>query len=154
MDEVRLAYIKMFQTYPGADHIAVAAMVNREEAFNDNGEFGSGFRLMKAICQAQMDNIALFMVREFGGKHLGPRRFTIMTDLADIALEKIDEQRRKSFSSPKSGRSRQSSDSNSSKNEDASVHDVDETPTEEHPIEEQEEKSQQQDQTQEKQIRN
>lgn len=93
MDEVKLAYIKMFQDHSSADHIAVASVVHGEEAFNDNGKFGSGYRMLRVLKQHGMDNIALFMTRQFGGVHLGPRRFKIITDLATIATEKMQETR-------------------------------------------------------------
>lgn len=99
MDQVRLAYVKLFQNNPSADHIAVACVVNGEEAHNDNGEFGSSIRLLRCIRDEAMDNVALFMTRQFGGVHLGPKRFNIMTNLAGLALEKLAEMRvRKSVS--------------------------------------------------------
>lgn len=96
--QVRLAYVKMFQNFPHADHIAMAAIVKGEEVYNDDGEFGSGIRLLRCIRKSALDFVALFMVREFGGVHLGPRRFKIMMDLADIALEKVYEQRQRVMS--------------------------------------------------------
>lgn len=83
------AYVKLFQNYPTADHIAVAAMIKGEEAFQDNSEFGSGFRMLRSIKQAKMENIAVFLIRYYGGSNLGPRRFTIITDLVNAALEKV-----------------------------------------------------------------
>lgn len=86
------AYIRLFQKYPAADHIAVASRIKGEEAFNDNGEFGSGYRILREIKQSGLDNIAIFLIWYFGGQHLGPRRFVIMKDLVAAALEKIQEQ--------------------------------------------------------------
>lgn len=93
VDQVKLAYTKMFQDNPSADHIAMACKVNGQEAFNDNGEFGSGVRILRAIQASGLDNVALYMTRQYGGVNLGPRRFKIMTDLAELALEKLDDMR-------------------------------------------------------------
>lgn len=84
------AYIKLFQKYPTADHIAVASIIGSEEEFNDNGEFGSGFRILRCLKQKKAENTAVFLIRYFGGQHLGPRRFSIMTDLVNAALDKVD----------------------------------------------------------------
>lgn len=102
MDQVKLAYIKMFQNNPSADHIAVACIVNGEEAYNDNAEFGSGFRLLRSIKDANIDNVALFLTRQYGGVNLGPRRFNIMTNLAYLALEKVAESRSRLMEQPSS----------------------------------------------------
>lgn len=87
--DVSKAYIQLFQKYPSADHIAVAAIIQGEEAFNDDGEFGSGYRMLRTIKQSGYNNnIAVFMIRHFGGVNLGPRRFTIITDLVEAAIHK------------------------------------------------------------------
>lgn len=78
-----------------ADHIAVACVVGDQEAYHDNGEFGAGFRLLKAIKNSGMNNVALFMIRQFGGINIGPKRFTIMVDLAELALEKLEDTRKR-----------------------------------------------------------
>lgn len=91
-DVLHKAYIKLFQKYPTADHIAAAAILQDEEAYNDNGEFGSGYRILRCMKQAKVHNTVVFMIRFFGGVHLGPRRFSIMTDLVSAALEKVSEQ--------------------------------------------------------------
>lgn len=84
------AYIKLFQKYPTADHIAVASIIKGEEEFNDNGEFGSGYRILRCLKQKNAQDTVVFLIHYFGGRHLGPRRFNIMTDLVNAALEKID----------------------------------------------------------------
>lgn len=88
-DEVRQAYVKLAQDYPAADHISVACSVNQQTAYQDNGEHGSGFRILRCIKQASVDNVAIFIMRHYGGINLGPRRFTIINELAKAALEKI-----------------------------------------------------------------
>lgn len=58
VDNVRLAYVKMFQKYSMADHIALAYLINDEDGYNDNGEFGSGFRLLCTIKSSGLNNVA------------------------------------------------------------------------------------------------
>lgn len=89
IDEARLAYIKLFQEFPSADHIAGTFCIGNSKDYQDNGEFGSGFRLLKVLNDAGLDNIAIFMIRHHGGTNLGPRRFVIMTDLARAALDRF-----------------------------------------------------------------
>lgn len=129
INSVRLAYTKMFQQYPAADHIAMAASIDGKEAYQDNGEFGSGFRMLKAIQLSPLNNVALFMIRQFGRIHLGPRRFVIINDLATIALQKAEEQQNLrtvrspsstgSSSSDKHDDSSQDSDANDDNQDDA-----------------------------------
>lgn len=89
-DDVSRAYIQLLQKYPSADHIAVAAVVKGEDAFHDNREFGYGYRMLRTIKQSNYDNnIAIFMIRHFGGVNLGPKRFTIITDLVEAAIHKV-----------------------------------------------------------------
>lgn len=89
VDDVRRAHLKLFQDYPSADHIVAAFSVKGEQDYQDNGEYGAGFRLLKVIREMGMDNVAVFIIRHFGGNHLGPRRFTIMMDLARAALSRL-----------------------------------------------------------------
>lgn len=89
VEEVRKAYIRISQDFPSADHIAVAYSVRDTLGFHDNQEFGSGFRLLDTIKASMEDNIAVFLVRQYGGTHLGPRRFTIMRELTEEVLQKI-----------------------------------------------------------------
>lgn len=91
MEDVRLAHIKLFQKFPSADHISVATMVQGEEAYQDDKEHGVGYRMLKIMKQASVDNVALFMIRHYGGINLGPRRFTIIAELTRAALDKLTE---------------------------------------------------------------
>lgn len=88
MNQVHHAYIKLVQEFPTADHIAVACVVKFEQAYQDNGEHGSAFRILRCIKEATLDNVAVFILRPFRGTHLGPRRFKIMAELTRAALEK------------------------------------------------------------------
>lgn len=80
----------MFQTYPHADHIVVAYSSEFELGFHDNGQFGAGFRILNTIKEANLGDVAVFIIREYGGENLGPVRFEIMKDLAEQALQALN----------------------------------------------------------------
>lgn len=88
-NQVKYAYTRLFQNQPSADHIAVAAMIKGEEAYHDNGEFGAGYRMLRSIKKRGDQNVAVFLIRYYGGVNLGPRRFKIIADLVDASLEKL-----------------------------------------------------------------
>lgn len=89
MNDVHLAYKRLFREYPGADHIAAAFNVEREDGFQDDSEFGSGFRLLRVITDARLLNTAVFVVRYYGGENLGAQRFVVMKELAEEAIYKL-----------------------------------------------------------------
>lgn len=90
LNDVHLAYKKLFREFPGADHIAAAFSAEGEEGYQDDSEFGSGYRLLNVIKDAKLLNVSVFVVRYYGGEHLGPQRFTVMKELAEEALHKIN----------------------------------------------------------------
>lgn len=86
MNTVHLAYKRLFREHPGADHIAAAFIVEGDDGYQDDSEFGSGFRLLHVLKEAKLFNTAVFVVRYYGGEHLGPQRFTVMKELAAEAI--------------------------------------------------------------------
>lgn len=90
MNEVHLAYIKMFQNNPSADHIIAAFVCGLESGFQDDAEFGAGYRLLQVLRDSHIGNIAVFITRDFGGEHLGPLRFQIMRDLAVDVIAQLN----------------------------------------------------------------
>lgn len=89
LNDVHLAYIKMFQTYPHADHVVVAYSAEGDLGFHDDGEFGAGYRILNIIKDSHLRDVSLFVIREYGGEHLGPARFDVMKSLAAKALEAL-----------------------------------------------------------------
>lgn len=75
LNDVHLAYMKMFQPYPQADHIVAAFATENEEGFQDNGEFGAGHRVLAVITDSKLYQAAVFVIREYGGQHLGPQHW-------------------------------------------------------------------------------
>lgn len=89
MNEVHLAYKRLFREFPAADHIAAAFDCQGESGYQDDSEYGSGYRLLNSIRDTKVGNLAVFVIRFYGGEHLGPARFTAIKDLAVEALQKI-----------------------------------------------------------------
>ncbi len=61
------------------------------DGFNDDDDFGMG-RVVRDEMQKQGDmNMVIFITRQYGGIHLGNRRFEIIKDLVKKVLEKHKE---------------------------------------------------------------
>lgn len=89
MNDIHLAYKRLFREFPEADHIVAAANYQQEEMFQDDSEFGAGYRLLNIIRDFHLGNVAVFVIRHYGGEHVGPMRFAIMKDVAEEAIAKL-----------------------------------------------------------------
>lgn len=88
------AYIAVAQRFPTADHIMAAF------AFKENGrlvqgacddrEYGAGAKVKSVIFEQSARNTAVFVVRKFGGVHLGYERFGIIQSIAKDALVALE----------------------------------------------------------------
>ena len=87
--EIRLAYKKLRLLYPESNHVVMAYSVKTYVGFDDHGEFGAGKRLQRIITGQGYKNVAVFVTREYGGSHIGPRRFLHMEKVAKDALSSI-----------------------------------------------------------------
>ena len=86
--EIRLAYRKLKLMYPESNHIMMAYAVKTYTGHQDNGEFGAGKRLEQILATRGDRNLAIFVTREYGGFHLGIRRFLHIESVARDALAK------------------------------------------------------------------
>lgn len=57
----------------------------------DDGEHAGGRTLLKHLLKDQNVNRAVYVVRYYGGKHLGPQRFSIIGRVAQSAITKLTE---------------------------------------------------------------
>ena len=87
--EIRRAYKKIRQMNSNSDHIPMAYDCQKRQNCNDDGEYSGGLCLQKLIESHRVINKAIFIVRKFGGRRLGPKRFQIMEDVAKQALAKM-----------------------------------------------------------------
>lgn len=86
LEELKLAYIAAAQRYPAADHIMLgyALKIDKElkVGFCDDGEHGAGMKIKDVIFDCKSKNTAVFVVRKFGGLHLGFNRFRVIESVA------------------------------------------------------------------------
>ena len=62
-----------------------------DEDYCDDGEIGGGARILNYISSENIENISIFVVRYYGGQHLGPRHYEIIWELTGkvcAAMEK------------------------------------------------------------------
>lgn len=90
INDVHLAYKKVFQANPAADHIVAAFVSEGTSGYQDNSEYGARFRVLKTIQDFNLGDVAVFVIRDYGGQHLGPSRFATMKQVAEEALMKIN----------------------------------------------------------------
>jgi hypothetical protein len=83
-DEAKVAYkaIHKDMTASSATHLIAAYIVDDDiRGWQDDNDFGMGRFLMKTMEEKGMKNIIMFLARNFGGVHLGQRRFNIISEL-------------------------------------------------------------------------
>ena len=91
--QVRTAYTKMKLAFPQARHIICAFRVEDvlqcyAEDFCNDGENGAGRVLLELLREQGYKNCALFVVRQYGGVRLGQKRFDIIKQAGEYALQK------------------------------------------------------------------
>ena len=92
IQEVRRAYRKVKTLHPNADHVIGVYMVKANTGYQDDLEHGAGHRLLAAVKGHRDDlktNFAVFVVRVYGGIHLGPARFHIINKIGQQALMRL-----------------------------------------------------------------
>ena len=94
ISQVPLLYAHMKLRFPSATHISMAYRFPGEDftanqGYEDDGDYGNGHTLLNALLDSDQMNIVLFIVRYFGGTHLGPVRFEIISELAADILDRV-----------------------------------------------------------------
>lgn len=91
IEQIEKSYIAVMQRYPSADHVILGyAMKENSQlkvGFCDHREFGAGSRIKNTIFKKKARNTAVFVVRKFGGLHLGFNRFAIIEVVAKQAID-------------------------------------------------------------------
>ena len=90
--DVRAAYTKVVRLNANALHVACSYRLAGVDYINlrgyaDDHEYGAGRTLYMMLENKNIYGKALFMVRYYGNKHLGPARFTAMRDAVQTALD-------------------------------------------------------------------
>lgn len=93
LEQMRRTYVAVAQRYPAADHIMTAyAFKDGEKLYHgacDDREYGAGARMKKLLFENQTRNTAVFVIRKFGGVHLGYDRFRIIEESAIQAIRTL-----------------------------------------------------------------
>ena len=92
--DVRRAYKKVMLGDPSATHVMAAFKYKNPQGkilvdYIDDGEHGGSRVVMNSITVGGHTGVACFVVRHYGGTHLGPRRFNHIKAAANSALYKL-----------------------------------------------------------------
>lgn len=90
IEEVNQAYIAVAQRYPASDHIAMGYALREDKQIKsgscDDREYGAGAKIRNTIFEMKSRNTAVFVMRKYGGVHLGFNRFQIIEKVAREAI--------------------------------------------------------------------
>lgn len=95
IEEVRVAYRKLRVRYPDASHIVSAFRLNppngpfNQEA-SDDGEHAGGRCILNVLEEQGVVDVAVFIIRFYGGTHIGAVRFDVIRKLSIRALQRIE----------------------------------------------------------------
>ena len=84
--EAKLAYKKVKQLVPDADHIMMSYVFRQYSGYHDDGEHAAGKKLSSILADRNATNTAVFVTRVFPGTHIGPKRFIYIEKAAKEAL--------------------------------------------------------------------
>lgn len=98
LDEVQAALLKVRMKFADATHVSCAYRIPgvntpKNQDYIDDGEHGCGRTMLKVLKEEQLLNIAVIIVRYYGGKHLGIKRFDIFRNLAQEAIKALMKKR-------------------------------------------------------------
>ena len=96
IEDIRSAYLHFKVKYADAAHVIMAYRlpgVNKayDKDFLDDGEHGSGRRILKHLIDSDITSRAVFVVRYFGNIYLGAKRFKYITETAQEALTELEQ---------------------------------------------------------------
>ena len=73
--DIRSAYKRIRLLYLESNHIMMAYAVKTYTGAQDDGEYTASKRMLNILTESGRNNTVVFITREYGGTHLGPRRF-------------------------------------------------------------------------------
>lgn len=103
--DIKAALLKVRMKYSDATHVSCAfhlpgANTPRNQDYIDDGEFGCGRTMLKVLREQQYMNMAVFMVRYYGGSHIGVARYEIFRDLTQKAIKALIDKRSQQDGNP------------------------------------------------------
>ena len=95
LSEINKAYKHLKIKYGGASHLMMAYRltglnVAYDSDYIDDKEPGSGRRLLKMLQERKEEGLAVFAIRNYGGVHPGLRRFELILECAQEAIESLN----------------------------------------------------------------
>ena len=95
-EDVRKAYQHFKRRYVDASHISMAYRLESihkayDADYFDNSEHGMGRRMLNLLTEKDLTSVAAFIVRYFGGHHIGPKCFQITQLLMEKAIQDLTE---------------------------------------------------------------
>ena len=87
--DIKSAYKRIKQLYPESNHIMLAYAIKKYTGSQDDGEHSAAKKILNTLCGFGRNNVAVFVTREYGGVHIGPRRFIHIEKVAKEALYKL-----------------------------------------------------------------
>lgn len=95
VEEVKRCYIAVSQRHPAADHNMMAYALREEDQLRtgscDDREYGASVRMKKKIFELKSKDTVVFVLRKYGGVHLGFERFQVIENIAQKAIELLNE---------------------------------------------------------------
>ena len=92
MVDVNKGLKKLVIKYADATHISCAYRFGNEleqQGYENGGEIGQGRNILSVLRTKDMENICVYVVRYYGRKHLGKRRFEIAKRLANSSIKEF-----------------------------------------------------------------
>lgn len=91
IEEVNRAYRAVAQQFSAMDHIMLAYSLKESGEIRrgtcEDGEFGAARRMSSVLAENHARNCAIFIVRQYGGLHLGFGRFQAIDSITKQALD-------------------------------------------------------------------
>ena len=89
--DVKLAYLKLKLTHPDARHIVCSFRVpgmrsHENDSYCDDNETNAGRTLLKWLADENLTSRMVFVVRQYGGRKIGNKRFQLILQAAQSAV--------------------------------------------------------------------
>ena len=93
IEEANQWYVKIRSVHTDARHLICACRVvgrsfHTSQDFVDDDEHGAGNILLEMLLESQIQNRALFVVRNYDGTHIGAKRFDLIKQAAKSAIDR------------------------------------------------------------------
>lgn len=92
--DAKRAYRKVRQLHPEKDKVSMAFCVEERGKLvtgsADDSEHGAGYKILQTIKDNELSGVALFVIRQYGGIHLGKKRFKHICEVSQGAIDAFE----------------------------------------------------------------